>query len=511
MVDLPLSPKLEDNLQAFQEIIGQAPDLVVRRLQLKIGSRERAAALVYLDRLADPAMLGDNVVQPLLRRAGQMGAKVTDGDLLEFIERNIVTVPGARRETNLGRAVSIVLRGDSVLFVDGCRGSLILAAREFETRRVEEPTLETVIRGPKEGFTENLNTNVSLLRRRLPDPRLRLQEMKIGRYSQTRVVVAHIAGLATPEMVREVETRLSRIDIDGVLDSGYLEQLIEDAPYSLFPTIGNTEKPDVVAGRLLEGRVAILVDGSPVALTVPRLLYETIQAPEDYYSRPYNSSVIRIIRVLLLLGSIFLPAFYIAIVNFHPEMIPRTLTITLAADREGLPFPLALEVLFFGLIFEGLREAGVRLPRPVGQAVTIVGALILGTAAVDAGLVSAATVIVTAFVGIAGFVTPGLTDVYILSRLFLAILAGVLGLFGLVIGLVVIVTHTCSLRSFGVPYTAPVAPLDFPELKDIFIRAPLWTLTTRPASVTGENRYRMRRVLRPAPPKTAGEGKRRKS
>lgn len=494
----PLSSSLKDNLQALQEMLGPAPDLVVRCLQLDAGVRERAAALVYLDRLADPTILGDNVVQPLLRSWSPPAVMTEpDGDFLGFIEKHVLTVPQTRREKGVGGAVTAVLRGDGVLFVEECREGLVLSARGFETRRVEEPPLEMVIRGPREGFTETIDTNVSLLRRRLPDSRLRLQETKIGRYSQTRVVVAHIAGLATPEMVREVERRLSRIRIDGVMDSGYLEQLIEDGPYSLFPTIGNTEKPDVAAARLLEGRVAIITDGTPVVLTVPRLLYETIQNPEDYYSRPYNSSIVRIIRTFFLLTAVALPAFYIAVLNFHPEMIPPILTITLAADREGTPLPLVLEVLFFGLVFEGLREAGVRLPRPVGQAVTIVGALIIGTAAVDAGLVSAATVIVTAFVGIAGFINPGLTDVYILSRLFLAVLAGVLGFVGLVLGVAVLVTHACSLRSFGVPYTAPMAPLDLPELKDIFIRAPLWTLTTRPAFITGENRYRMRRGLRP--------------
>lgn len=293
---------------------------------------------------------------------------------------------------------------------------------------------------------------------------------------------------------------MSRIDIDGIMDSGYIEQLIEDAPYSIFPTIGNTEKPDVVAARLLEGRVAVLVDGSPVALTMPRTFFEAIQTPEDYYSRSYNYSLVRIIRLIFLISSLALPGLYVAAVNHHPEMIPRTLVITISAAREGVPFPLLLEVLLFGLIFEGLREAGVRLPRPVGQAVTIVGALIIGTAAVDAGLVSSSTVIVTAFIGIAGFITPGLYEIFIITRLLLLFLAGFLGFLGVTLGLLILFTHMCSLRSFGTPYISPVSPLNVKELKDVYIRAPLWMLNTRPQFITTDNRMRMSKDQIPLPP-----------
>ena len=255
------------------------------------------------------------------------------------------------------------------------------------------------------------------------------------------------------------------------------------------------------AENLLEGKVAVLVDGSPVALTMPRLFYETVQTPEDYYSRPYNSSLIRLLRLSFLAVSVLLPAFYVAAVNFDPEMIPFKLIVTIASAREGVPFPLVLEVVFFGLLFEGLREAGVRLPRPVGQAVTIVGALIIGTAAVDAGLVSSVTVIVTALVGIAGFITPGFTDVYIFSRIVLVLLSGLLGFFGLVLGLMFFYTHLCSLRSFGVPYMTPIAPAEYRGWKDVFVRAPLWLLSTRPPFLAKGNVRRMGPGAKPRPPR----------
>jgi len=421
-------------------------------------------------------------------------------NMLDFIANHVLTMPEIKKLQSISKIISDMLRGNTILMLDKYDVALSCSTRAYESRNVEEPTLETVIRGPKEGFTEKILTNMTLLRYRIASPNLRFKEFWIGKYSQTRVMVVYIKGIAEKDLVEEVKKRVSRIDIDGVMDSGYIEQLIEDAPYSLFPTIGNTEKPDTLAARLLEGRVGILVDGSPVALSVPRLFYETIQTPEDYYSRPYNSSIIRIIRFIFLIATVFLPGFYVAVINFHPEMIPRTLAITIAASREGVPFPLVIEVIAFGIAFEGLREAGVRLPRPVGQAVTIVGALIMGQAIVDAGLVSSVTVILTAFVSIAAFITPGLTGVYIIGRFLLVILSSLLGFFGLVLGMLFFYTHMCSLRSFGVPYMSPIAPFNFQEWKDIFVRAPFWLLDTRPSFITKKNKRRMEQGTRPRIP-----------
>ncbi len=496
-----LAADLDKNLEAIFSVLGKGPDLIVRHLEVGPPPKLLRAALLYADGMVDTELLGELFIKPVLhdlpRKLAQRPGSL---DVIDVLEKHVVAAPSAKKAKSVPEIVSSVLRGDVVLLVDSHAAALVSSLRGFRSRNVEEPTLETVIRGPKEGFTENLRTNLSLLRRKIVHPGLCFTELFIGRYSQTRVVVAHIAGVAEKSLADEVIRRVSGIDIDGVLDSGYIEQLIEDAPYSLFPTIGNTEKPDVVAARLLEGRVAVLVDGSPVALTVPRLFYETIQTPEDYYSRPYNSSIIRIIRLIFLIASIILPGLYVALINYDPEAIPQKLVFTIAASREGVPFPLVLEVVLFGLIFEGLREAGVRLPRPVGSAVTIVGALIIGTAAVEAGLASSSTVIMTAFVGIASFITPGLTDVYIAARFLLVALAGVLGLFGLVMGMLFLYTHMCSLRSFGVPYMSPIAPSAYPQWKDIFVRAPLWLLKTRPFFITKQSKYRMGQDSKPERP-----------
>lgn len=501
-----LTKNLDRNLDLILGVVRKDPNLTVRHIEINTPAGPLRAAILYIDGMVETDSLGDLVIKPLLN---ELPRKLRDYrknvNVIDFIAKRVLTLPEVKKMRSLPKLVSDIMRGSTILILDKYDVALSSSTAAYECRNVEEPTLETVIRGPKEGFTERIRTNMVLLRRKIANPNLCFEELWIGKYSQTRVIVAHVEGVAEKKLVEEVKKRISRIDIDGVMDSGYIEQLIEDAPYSLFPTIGNTEKPDVLAARLLEGRVGVLVDGTPVALSVPRLFYETIQTPEDYYSRYFNSSIVRIIRLIFLAASVALPGFYVAALNFHPEMIPRTLIITIAANREGLPFPLVIEVIFFGLLFEGLREAGVRLPRPVGPAVTIVGALVIGQAVVDAGLVSSSTVIMTAFVAIAGFIAPGLTDIYAISRLVLVLLSSFLGFFGLILGFLFFYTHLCSLRSFGVPYMSPIAPLNLRHWKDVFVRAPLWLLQTRPSFITKENKRRMEQRIKPGPPDAGDE------
>lgn len=496
----PLSRDLDVNLSSVRDSLGNPSDLVVRRFNIG-GAEGRPSAIVFLDGFVDIVRVGDQILRPITERVDAADvSRLNPDQLLQHLKRDIIPIPGIEHREVLEKVLSEVLNGCTALLCDGANTAVLMATRDFEHREVEEPTLETVIRGPKEGFTENLQININLVRRKIAHPQVRFEEMTIGRYSQTRVVVAYVTGLAEDGLVQEVQDRLFRVDIDGVIESGYLEQLIEDAPYSLFPTIGNTEKPDTVAARLLEGKVAVLVDGTPMALTMPRLFSETIQSPEDYYSRPYSASVARVLRYALLIITTVLPGFYLAVVNYHPEVLPPPFIVTVAAAQEGVPLLLFLELLLMGAFFEGLREAGVRLPRPVGSAMTIVGALIIGEAAVAAGIIGAPSVVVTALVGIAGFATPGLADAFPVVRVFLLVLASMSGLFGLVLGALMVFTHLCSLRSFGAPYMIPVAPMQFTAWKDIFIRAPLWVLDERPGFFTRRNRTRMRPASRPGPP-----------
>jgi spore germination protein KA len=319
--------------------------------------------------------------------------------------------------------------------VDGVAEVLVLSTVGWEKRAIEEPPSEVVVRGPREGFTETLRTNTALLRRKIRNPNLTFEIMNIGKQTKTEVCIVYIRGIAYDSLVAELKRRLQRIKTDSILESGYIEEFIEDAPFSIFETVDYTERPDAIAGKVLEGRVAIIINGTPVVLTVPAIFLEFFQSPEDYYLRSYYSTLVRLVRYAAFAFSLLSPAIYVALVTFHQELLPTPLLISIAAAKEGVPFPAAFEAISMGLVFEILREAGIRQPRPIGQAVSIVGALVIGQAAVTAGFVSAPMVIVVALTAIASFVTPKLSDLTALLRILLTIMAGCLGAFGIMIGL----------------------------------------------------------------------------
>lgn len=478
-----LSTSLRVNLKCLKDLLDQSDDIVFR--EFLIGSEpEQRAAIIYVEGLVDKQLLNNDVLESLMFGTREVdGLSGTPSQILERIERAFITIGHIRRANTLEVVIDSFLTGETALLVDGCDEALIISTRGWSTRAVEKPETEVVVRGPREGFTETLRTNTVLLRRRLRTPNLVIETMKIGRHTRTDVSIAYIRGIVNPSLVEEVKRRLSRIEIDAVLESGYIEEFIEDAPFSPFSTVSNTERPDVVAAKMLEGRVAILVDNTPFVLLVPMVFIESFQIPEDYYSRPWLSTLIRWLRFIGFAVSALGPATYVALTTFHQELVPTPLLLTMAGAREGTPFPAVVEALAMGLVFELLREAGVRLPRQVGQAVSIVGALVIGEAAVSAGLIGSPMVIVVAVTAIASFVVPPQIDVGVLLRLFTTVLAGVLGAFGITIGILAVLVHLASLRSFGTPYLSPFAPTSLGDLKDTVIRAPLWAMFARPRTI----------------------------
>jgi spore germination protein KA len=345
-----------------------------------------------------------------------------------------------------------------------------------------------------------------MLRRKLKTPDFTLETMKIGARTKTNVAIVSIRGLVDPKLIEEIRRRLRNIRIDAVLDSGYVEQLIEDAPYSIFATVANSEKPDKVAAKLLEGRAAILVDGSPFVLTVPTLFVESFQSAEDYYSRYYFASVERVIRFIAFGLSVLLPALYVALTTFHQELIPTPLLLTMAAAREGVPFPAAIEAGIMVLAFGILREAGVRLPRSVGQAVSIVGALVIGESAVSAGLIGAPMVIVIALTAVSCFIVPAQTDSGLVMRWAFLLFSAFMGGYGIAIGLFAVFVHLASLRSFGTPYLSPLAPFQKNDMKDAIIRQPLWSMRKRPQNLGAQDMDRQGNNLKPAPARERKNG-----
>ncbi|RNB92552.1 spore germination protein [Brevibacillus fluminis] len=481
---LPLSASLAENKKSLEGLFYECSDMVFREFIIEGTSTK--ALLVFIDGMVNTELVDTSLLRSLLIQEGQ------EADIQCLMEHSINATQLSILD-NFGKMVLQVLNGDTILFVDGNDKAISVGYRGAEHRSVSEPETETVIRGPREGFNENIRTNTALLRRKLKTPRLKMKSIVIGDETHTNLVVAYLEGIVSPDLVEEVLARLKKIHVDGILESGYIEEFIQDDTWTLFPQIMHTERPDTVAASLLEGRISILVDGTPFALVVPSTFWSMMQASEDYYERWEISTLLRLLRILLLGVALFTPALYIAVTTFHQEMLPTSLMLSIAAARESIPFPAVVEALLMEIAFEALREAGIRLPRTIGQAVSILGALVVGQAAVQAGIVSAPVVIVVSTTGIATFVIPrfNLAIPIRMIRFPLMILASVLGIFGIILGFMFIVGHLCKLRSFGIPYFWPMGPMQFSEWKDSLIRNPIWQNMQRPVQLNAQNDTRV--------------------
>ncbi|MGI5891614.1 MAG: spore germination protein [Bacillota bacterium] len=478
--------QLEKIITDMQEKLGDSPDIILRRFKV---AGKIDAALFFIEGLVDKQIMAENVLEPLIT------ADPHDAKDIDRLEKSVITTGNAKRENDIDKVAIAILAGIIAIFVNGSKEAILVDIIKWERKGISEPQTDVVVRGPREGFTETLRINMALLRRKVHHHDLNFEVKKIGRYSNTDIAIVYINSIVNKDVLEEVRQRLSKIDIDAVLESGYIEQLIEDHPYSIFPTIGNTEKPDVFAAKILEGRVGILVDGTPIGLTIPMLFIESFQSPEDAYSRFYYVTKNRLVRYTAFFVSCLLPALFVAVTDYHKQFIPSKLLHTMTAGQEDTPFSTGISVLVMILTYELLREAGVRLPRPIGQTVSIVGAIVMGDAAVSAGLISAPVLIVVAAAVIASFVTVPLIGADSYLRLYFILAGWTLGGFGLVVAVLIVMLYLSSMRTFGVPYLSPMAPLNFRELGDSFIRLPLWALIRRP-QVLSLNRRRMSNTIK---------------
>ncbi len=499
--DEPLTGLLDADVEALHMIFAGCSDIIFHPFQLKRGLH---AICIYCSGLCDTDRLERQVLAPLLEMPDDCPPRFPQGDSIERAASsarhlpaadngNSTFLPAAFQEAhplasrqvplsskqevkNRSEVVEAVLNGMAVLLLDGKTIAEAYPLHKTPSRAVEEPGAESTVRGAREGFTEALSVNLSLLRKRLKTPALKLDKLTIGEYTSTHVVLAYVDGVIDPALVEEAKKRLNKLQVRAVLESQYIEEGIVDQRFSPFPQMLASERPDVIASNLLEGRFALLVEGTPFCLVAPVTLFSMLQSPEDYYQNVYMSVFVRWLRYFFYVLSLLLPSAYVAITTFHQEMIPTVLLLSIARAREEIPFPALVEALIMELSFEALREAGVRLPKQVGAAVSIVGALIIGQAATSAGIVSAPMVIIVAMTGIASFMIPRYAA-GIVSRLLrfpMMLLAGTLGLTGVMLGIILIVIHLCSLRSFGIPYLSPAAPLSSVRLKDVWWRMPPW-------------------------------------
>jgi spore germination protein KA len=472
--ELALCDVIEDNIALMQKLFTDVDTVQVRRIQNEMNSALEYA-LIFSSGVVDKAVIGENIVKPLM-----MCETAPSGDLLEDLMTRVLKVSETVKTDSVKALVEAVCYGDTVLFAPGVAQAVVINTKEFKTRAVAEPESERSLTGPREGFTECLMTNLSLLRRKVRSNELKMKMRVFGQRTQTQACICYMEGLVNKSILAELQRRLDSVDIDGVLDSNYLTELIRDSRTSIFRTTGYTERPDVVIGKLLEGRIAVLVDGSPVALTVPYLFIENFQSSEDYYYSYYYTSFARLLRILGFFLTVMVPGLYIAVVAFHHEMLPTQLLINIATERTSVPLPAALEAFLMLIVFDLLRETGARMPGNIGQALSIVGALVIGQAAVEAKMVAAPMIIVVALTGITALLVPKLNAPIIYIRLGLLLLASMLGFYGLVLGASAVLIHVINLRTFGIQVLTLTGDLSKQETKDTWVRDPWWVMKLRP-------------------------------
>jgi hypothetical protein len=494
-----VSGRLDENMRMLGDIFRDCSDFILRELTL--GDNAVRCLVACIDNIVNKDILNNCLLKPLMSDVPPDALKEASGGLSAKLKASLVYVNNIDETGSFGTVVEKIMKGCCALFIDACDTALLLSISEWKGRQVSTETIERVVAGPHEAFVENIGINLSLLRSRIRTPDLKTEKLEVGRLSATPVIIAYVDGVADDKTVEEIRKRIKRIDIDIIPDSSFIDRFIEDETLSPFPQAVMTERPDRTMASLAEGRIAILVDGSPNALIVPVTLSDFLASAEDHYSSFYYSTFFRILRYFAFAVALLGPSLYIAITTFHQEMIPLPLLVTIARSRAEVPFPAIVEALFMELIFELLREAGIRLPQPVGPAISIVGGLVIGQGVVQAGIVSQTIVIVVAVTGIASFSIPSFNFSIPIRviRFPMMILAAFLGMYGIIMGLLVLLIHLVALRSVGVPYLSPFAPLSIRDLKDTIIQAPIWAMVSRPTYIHSKNRERMRRGEKPGP------------
>ncbi len=491
--NIRISSILEDNKKNLYSVFNNSPDLIIREVNIA-NNPAFTSMLVYIDNMIDISTIEQSII-------GKLTTKNEDASLNLGSKEYSQYLLGVRNEdiyTDINKVIDSILSGNLVQFINGIAEALVVNINNPPSRTIEEPEVETTIRGPREGFTESISTNITLIRKKIKSTNLKIESLKLGRETRTDVSIIYLSNIVNKKIVSELKERLSKIDVNAVLGINYIKEYINDNPLSSFPTIFSTERPDVASGKLLEGRIAILVDGTPVVSTVPAIFVEFMLTNEDYYLNFIPATINRLIRYISLILSLLLPGSYIAVVTFHQELIPTPLLITIIKARSGVPYPALTECILLLLAFEVVRESGVRMPRSVGQAISVVGALILGEAAVAAGLVSTPLLIVVGVTAIASYAVPS-TDMFIaitLPRFLFLILGGSFGLLGLTCGILVMLMKLISMRSFGVPYMSPLAPIIPDELLDVFLRRPHWNKFKRSWLIVGRKSIKKEPVSR---------------
>lgn len=482
-----LKTVLSENVKTFKKIF-ENDDMLRCRVCRNSLNKDLVCAVFFIDGMVKTELVNNSVVKPVIETCM---TELPEKDALSVIAASFIYAGEVKRTEDMKEVIESILYGDTALMTEGCAEVLIINSKGWETRAISEPQNEKTLRGSKEGFCEGLLKNTSLLRRRIKTPDLKFKTVVLGTRSNTTVCLCYLDSIVNRNVLNTLEKKLKKINIDGVLDTNYIDELTRDNPWTPLKTAGVTERPDVAAGRILEGRIAVIMDGSPSVMTVPYLFMENLQSDDDYYINFFFSSIGRLLRLISLIITVVVPGLYVALTTFHREMIPTNLALSISQAREGVPLPVVVECLVMLLVFEILRESGVRMPSNVGTALSVVGAIVIGQAAVSAKFVSAPMVIVVSVTGITGLMVSKLKGAIIIYRTFLVISSAVLGMYGLIAGITVIAVHTLSLTSFGVAYGSYLDSYRAENAKDVYVRFPWWKMLTRPGNIA-RNRVRQR-------------------
>ncbi|MBQ8428441.1 MAG: spore germination protein, partial [Clostridia bacterium] len=495
-----LSKQLDKNLQTVKKAL-PAKDVLTFPFVSADGIE---CAIVYTDGMVNKGLLGDLIARPLSqlnvkkeseRDQIESSSAKNKGGRVEINENAIkqhLLFPEVKDVKTMQDVTKEVLDGNALLLVDGLKKGIVVGAKMLPVRAVTEPPSDVAIKGPREGFIEDFKTNVTLLRKRLKSPDLRIETLRLGKRSDTWVSVCYLEGICDKQLRQAVLEKLKSIDVDILPDSSYVTALIAPRKHSVFRSVGTTEKPDVLAAKLSEGRIGVLVDGSPIALTLPFSITEDFQSSEDYFVSPFMATIFRTIRIIAVMVALFLPAFYVTTQLFKMQLLPLGLMLTIAKSVQELPFSPSMEMFVVLLIFEILKEASIRMPKYVGMSLSVVGALVLGEAAVSAGFLSTPTIIVVALSGICLYTVPNFVETGSVLRWFYLIVAGSFGPFGLVLAAAFTLYYLISADSFGMPPLAPFSPLVVHDLRDSIPKYAIRSLKTRPKIYRSKNKTRLR-------------------
>ena len=483
---MKIKGNIEKNIKLIKQRLGNSSDIIDRKINF-LGNE---ITYVYLESVGNDDKISNYFMSTI---SSYNKDKIKSTDIFELLKNNI---PNSHLNllTTFEEIFYQLSSGYTCIFIENEKKCLAIETKGDLDRGIEESSSESIIRGPKDSFTENNSTNIGLIRKRIKDPNLWFEEQIIGRRTKSKVTLVYITDIVDLEIVNNIKNKLKNIDIDGIIDSGYIRELISVEQKSIFPRFKSTDRPDLVCTSLLDGKIIIMVENTPFVLITPSFLIDFIHTPEDYYQKSFNVTFTRILRLISLFITILTPGFYIALTTFNQEIIPNKLLISLAVQREGVPFSTSAAIILMILCFEILRECDIRTPNSMGTAVSIVGALILGDAAVSAGIVSPIVIIIIAITSISGLLFTDIDFINALRvwRFFFIILSALLGLVGFVLAGILFTIHLCELETNGIPYLTPFSPIYFKAQKDAILRFPRNKLTTRPEYLAKKNLVRMR-------------------